>query len=272
MGESRTDINIWHSADLQAELLRGRFINYAYDVHTHDTACFALLTHGSIRIKMKGNEFVVSKGDLYAIDADEPHAGWAIDEQGWQLRTLYVDMGHLRQAVHEQSRFASPGIAGPIIHDKEVADWFSALHLCSESEGSRLFRDQAYLMFADKLLQRHVRQRNAPVSAGKENKAVYRAREFLDAHLGDNVSLIALAEKSGLPQYKLFRAFAAEFGMTPHEYQRQARIRYAIHLIRKRHTLSEASMNAGFADQAHFSRWFKRFMGVTPGQYQQALG
>jgi len=79
MPEIQSDINIWRSSDLQAELIRGRFIDYAYDVHTHETACFALLTEGQIRIRMRGNEFVAHKGDLYAIDADEPHAGWAID-------------------------------------------------------------------------------------------------------------------------------------------------------------------------------------------------
>lgn len=69
------DTSFWHAPDLGADLLRGRFTNFSYDVHTHDTACFALLTHGAIRIRMRGGEFVARQGDLYAIDADEPHAG-----------------------------------------------------------------------------------------------------------------------------------------------------------------------------------------------------
>jgi hypothetical protein len=90
---------IWYAADLGgAELLRGWFVDYAYDVHTHDKACFALLTRGAIRIKMRSGEMVARAGDLYAIGAEEPHAGWPVDDDGWGLRTLYVDLRHLRRS------------------------------------------------------------------------------------------------------------------------------------------------------------------------------
>ena len=80
---------IWRDDELAAaELLRGRFVDYSYDVHTHDKACFALITRGAIRIRMRATEFVARAGDLYAIDAEEPHAGWPIDKWGWSLRTL----------------------------------------------------------------------------------------------------------------------------------------------------------------------------------------
>ena len=93
---------LWCAEELgSAELLRGRFADRAYDVHTHDKACFALLTHGSIRIKMRGCEFIARAGDLYAIDADEPHEGWPVDEAGWSLRTLYVGLAQLLVARGE---------------------------------------------------------------------------------------------------------------------------------------------------------------------------
>jgi AraC-like DNA-binding protein len=272
MSETGTDITIWRAPALQAELIRGRFVDYAYGVHTHETACFALLTAGSIRIRMRGNEFMAHQGDLYAIDADEPHAGWAIDDTGWRLRTLYVDMAHLRQLVRDVPGVPGAALAGPIIRDPDVAACLHALHHCSEINGSHLFRDQAYLSFADKLLARHVTQRRSAPPPGAEMAAVRRVRDYLDEHLEDTVSLIDLATEAGLPQYRLFRAFERLYGMTPHAYQRQARVRYAMRLLRQRCSLSEAGLQAGFADQAHFTRWFRRFMGVTPGQYQRAVG
>jgi len=97
------------------------------------------------------------------------------------------------------------------------------------------------------------------------------ARDFLDAHLQDNVSLVTIAEQTGLAQYKLFRSFERTYGMTPHAYQRQARVRFAMRLLRQGVTLVDAGALSGFSDQAHFTRWFKRFMGVTPGLYQRAF-
>jgi mannose-6-phosphate isomerase-like protein (cupin superfamily) len=71
----KVDAWIWCAAELGgAELLRGSFADYAYDVHTHDKACFALITRGAIHISMRGADFVAQAGDLYAIDAGEPHA------------------------------------------------------------------------------------------------------------------------------------------------------------------------------------------------------
>jgi len=271
MSSIQSDINIWRSHELQAELIHGRFVDYAYDVHTHETACFALLTEGSIRIKMRGTEFVARKGDLYAIDADEPHAGWATDEKGWRLRTLYVDVAHLRQLVRGERGANLPALAGPIINAPEVIAHLPALHQCSEVEGSRLSRDRAYLSFADKLLERHVKHSYHIEKDGNELGAVRMARDFLDAHLQDNVSLVTIAQQTGLPQYKLFRAFERTYGMTPHAYQRQARVRFAMRLLRQGVTLVDAGALSGFSDQAHFTRWFKRFMGVTPGLYQRAF-
>src|SRR3546814_9510119 len=82
---------IWRAEDLgSAEMLRGKFADYSYDPHTHDAACFSLITRGAINIRVRGGEFVARAGDLFIIHADEVHAGWPIDGEGWALRTLYV--------------------------------------------------------------------------------------------------------------------------------------------------------------------------------------
>lgn len=271
MPSQLTSVDVWRSPDLQAELLRGKFVDFSYDVHTHETACFALLTEGEIRIRTRGSEFIARRGDLYAIDADEPHAGWAVTPEGWSQRTLYVDIDYLHQLVDERGVRHSLTIAGPLIKDTQITAILYSLHRCSETQGSRLFRDQAYLAFSDTLMKRYVKDAAKPPSGGPELLAVRRAREFLDEHLGDRVSLMDIAAQTGIPQFRLFRAFERQYGMTPHAYQRQARVRYAIHLMRNRCPLSQAGILSGFADQAHFTRWFRRFTGITPGQYQKAL-
>lgn len=268
--ERRTDVDIWHAPELKAELLHGRFVDFSYDVHTHETACFALLTSGRIRIRMRGTQFIARQGDLYAIDADEPHAGWAVDDEGWRLRTLYVDIAHLRSLVGS-GRGEAVGLAGPIIRDAGVASCLMALHRCSQERGPALVRDQAYLQFAAQLVSRHSRTPAPLMIAGLEPAAVRRVREFLDEHLDSQVSLHMLARHAGLPPFVLFRAFERTLGMTPHAYQRQARVRLVMKLLRARSTLSRASAMAGFSDQAHCTRWFKRLMGITPGQYQSSL-
>lgn len=266
------DVTLWRAPDLGAELLRGRFSDFSYDVHTHDTACFSLLTRGAIRIRMRGQEFTARSGDLYAIEADEPHAGWPVDGEGWNLRTLYVDTAHLQSLVSDDGMHRPLDLKGPIIRDPELASALYVVHRCSQIHGSMIYREEQYIAFATRLLERHANgaQRDCG-KAGIEDRAVGRAREFIEQGLDGNVSLAEIAHAAGLPTYKLYRAFEKSTGMTPHAYQRQARVRQAIHLIRANRPLPEVAFSAGFADQAHLTRWFRRMMGITPGAYQKAI-
>ena len=264
---------IWRADDLAgAELLRGRFADYSYDVHTHEKACLALITKGAIRIRTRGTEAVARAGDLYAIDAEEPHSGWPIDPHGWSLRTTYVEISRLRALLGDgdKSSGPAPALTGPIIRDPQLTALFHVVHSGSEETAPALNREERYVEFVERLFERYTRGGPQVPPPGLEPRAIRLAQEFLDHHLDQSVRLNDVAEAAGLPAFRLFRAFEKATGMTPHGYQRQARVRLASHLIRSGHGLSEAALMAGFADQAHMTRSFRRTMGVTPGAYRNA--
>ena len=58
--------------------------------------------------------------------------------------------------------------------------------------------------------------------------------------------------------------------MAPSDYQRQLRVRAARRLLIQGVTPARAAAEAGFADQAHLTRWFHRYYGITPGAYRAA--
>lgn len=265
-----TEIALWRAPELGAELLRGRFCDFSYDVHTHETACFALLTEGAIRIRMRGSEFTARRGDLYAIDADQAHAGWPVDGAGWRQRTVYVDMRELRARAGDATHESAMCLDGPIIRDATLAGLLLAVHRDSERQGPLLVRETRYARFAARLVSRHARAAR-PMQAGRADRAVRLAREFLDSRLDDRVSLAEIADSAGLPRFQLLRAFERSTGMSPHAYQRQARVRLAQHLIRRGEALSAVAAAAGFTDQAHLTRVFRRALAVTPGSYRSAV-
>jgi len=269
--DPKTDVRIWRAPELAADLLHGDFHDFSYDVHTHDTACFALITEGAIRIRMHGSEFVAKAGDLYAIDADAPHAGWPVDASGWRQRTVYVRTEHLRSLLADGAAAErGAAIRGPIIGDARLNALFCRVHRDSEVQADALRREERYLRFVARLFERHVHEPLVPREAGAEPQAVRIAREFLDHRLDSQVHLDEIAGAAGLPVFRLFRAFERHLGMTPHAYQRQARVRSAIALMRLGRPLSEVAAATGFADQAHLTRSFRRMMGVTPGVFRDA--
>jgi AraC-like DNA-binding protein len=59
--------------------------------------------------------------------------------------------------------------------------------------------------------------------------------------------------------------------MAPSDYQRQLRIRAARRLLAAGTAPAIAAAEAGFADQPHLTRWFRRYYGVTPAAFQAAI-
>ncbi|WP_394830293.1 AraC family transcriptional regulator [Pendulispora rubella] len=261
---------LWYAADLGgAELLRGSFVDYTFDVHSHGTACFALVTKGAIRIRTQGHDLVARAGDLYAIDAEKPHAGWPVDPGGWSLRTIHVDTERLKAMIGGEGPRVS--LAGPILRDAMLVKWFTEIHRQSEMEGPPLEREERYLEFIARLLARHTRAPPRIAPPRHEPRSIRLAREYLEQRIDQRVRLDDIAAAAALPPFRLYRAFERAMGMSPHAYQRQARIRLAAQWLREGRAIRDVANASGFADQAHLTRSFRRTMGVTPGAYKAAF-
>jgi AraC family transcriptional regulator len=95
------------------------------------------------------------------------------------------------------------------------------------------------------------------------------AEEILRERSGECVGLSELAAELGVPSVQVARAFRARHGISVGEYGRRLRIEWAAaELARGDRTLAEIAAEAGFADQSHFTRLFKRYLGTTPARYR----
>lgn len=108
-------------------------------------------------------------------------------------------------------------------------------------------------------------------AAGKRAKArianrtaAMQAREFLDANVVAGARLDQLEHVSGCDRWQLSRDFRALFGTSPYRYLQHRRIDLAKQLLREGATLAAAAHSAGFADQSHFGRTFRKTVGLTP--------
>lgn len=93
--------------------------------------------------------------------------------------------------------------------------------------------------------------------------------EFLHASLDGHFTFGELAASVGLSRTAFFQRFSKTFEQTPQQYLQRLRIDQARMLIKAGHlTLAEVATTCGFADQTHMTRFFKKFLGRTPGQYR----
>src|SRR5262249_5480964 len=98
--------------------------------------------------------------------------------------------------------------------------------------------------------------------------AIERARQFLDMEKTRVVHSAELELITGLTRYDLARQFRIMFGTSPHRYLLMRRLDFARERIHQERPLVEVAGDAGFADQAHFTRAFKSAFGLTPAHYR----
>ena len=92
--------------------------------------------------------------------------------------------------------------------------------------------------------------------------------EDLDAERTRVVHSTELEAITGLTRYDLCRQFRIALGTTPHRYLLMRRLEFAREQIHRERPLVEVALDAGFADQAHFTRAFRSAFGLTPARYR----
>ena len=93
-----------------------------------------------------------------------------------------------------------------------------------------------------------------------------RVLELIDAALDARLTVEMLSREVGLSAAHFARAFRETMGRAPHQYLLALRLERARRLLETTEaSLSDIAQRAGFADQAHFTRLFKRAFGTTPG-------
>ncbi len=104
---------------------------------------------------------------------------------------------------------------------------------------------------------------------GFPRRAVRRATEFIHANLAEGVCLADIARAAGLSTFHFVRVFRNAKGVTPYRYCLQARIeRVKGLLLESEDSLAAIAIDAGFSDQSHMSKVFRRLTGMTPRAYR----
>ncbi|MCQ2973230.1 MAG: AraC family transcriptional regulator [Bacteroidales bacterium] len=85
------------------------------------------------------------------------------------------------------------------------------------------------------------------------------------------ISLNQLSDEVFVSKYHLVRKFKAKFGLTPHQFLIQIRIRKSQKSIASGNRLIDAALDNGFFDSSHFSKCFEKIVGVSPLNYKKAI-
>ena len=104
---------------------------------------------------------------------------------------------------------------------------------------------------------------------GAEHKAIATIKEVLHSDPGKNHSLTNLSLLTGLNQKYLIDIFTKNVGLSPHRYLTNLRIHQAKAKLVEGDAIANIAIDLGFYDQSHFSKTFKHYVLVSPGQFKR---
>jgi len=118
-------------------------------------------------------------------------------------------------------------------------------------------------------LPRPIEAAGAGTGATRGHDVVRTTKEWIERHLGEPIDVSAMARRAELSRPRFTEVFRAIAGVPPWSYVMERRVRRARELLDRDVPASEAAAEAGFCDQSHMTRVFKRVTGTTPGEYRR---
>lgn len=145
---------------------------------------------------------------------------------------------------------------------EDVAGGFPAGRLYGESLGNAL---TTYLVQRYSSLSPSLQLYKGGLSASHLNHVL----DYIEQRLVENLGLSDLAAITGLSIYHFARQFRQSTGVSPYQYVLQRKIERAKQfLLDPKKSVLEASARTGFVDQSHFTKVFRRLVGVTPTEFR----
>lgn len=243
-----------------------------YDLHSHTHWSLGAITQGTSTFIYRDDSYHVTEGDLVLMNPDWPHACNPIENQPWAYLMLYVDTAWLTQLRYDEgllSQLRWQDIGNAVVTDEHLYQGYCTMAAILLDDTRELLDKQTQVIeYLSTLMhtldnQKLVLDRQTPAALNK--LAIY-----LNEHCTEELSLDELCTLSGYSPSYLIRSFRQHFGMTPHAYIVNKRIQYGQQQLKKGISIIDTALNAGFADQAHFQRTFKRLVAATPNQYRKS--
>ncbi|MEW2139455.1 AraC family transcriptional regulator [Streptomyces sp. NPDC005409] len=260
----------WQYAQLPGlDLLRAHYVRHTFPRHAHDGYVIAAVTGGIEEVGLPGGTVRAGPDSVVLINPEVPHSARAGAPEGWAYATLYPSRDLIAEVADEITTLrGTPGFTADVVPDPQGARTITEVHRAAEA-GNALAADTLLRGAVARMLSRHAGPLPTRAVRGAGGADAARARGVLEERMADPPSLEQLAAELGTSPFALLRAFRERYGMPPHTWLTDARVRRARRLLDAGTLPAEAAVTVGFTDQPHLNRHFTRIVGVPPGAYRR---
>ena len=272
--QEKTILHRVHTGLGTVNLMHARYVTQTFAPHFHEGYCLGVIEKGALGFRYRGEHVVAPAGAVNLAIPGEVHTGQAADDAGWTYRMFYLDCDLLASAASQMAGRATPlpFIREGVLFDSDLAAMIRWLHRGMQDPArSVLEKETGLLAVLDLVIRQYSRPHITGRPTGREPEAVAIAREYIHAHHHRDISVCELAAAAGLSPYHFIRVFSRQLGLTPHAYLTQVRVQEARQRLLAGESPAETALPAGFYDQSHLTRHFKRIVGTTPARYRNSV-
>ncbi|WP_264431009.1 helix-turn-helix transcriptional regulator [Halomonas qaidamensis] len=244
-----------------------------YAPHSHVHWSVGAVTSGSSTFRYRESTYPISAGDLVMMNPDWVHACNPIENEPWAYLMLYVDAQWLADLRYQLGTLETPvwsDIDTAVVSQPALYARYCEMAACLLDEQRALsIKHASVTEFLTALMLALTHE--TTVSRSKPPDGLHAAAVYCDVNAAFDVSLETLCQLTGYSAGHLIRAFKQHYGLTPHAYLINRRVQLGQRALKQGESIVNSALLAGFNDQPHFQRTFKRLVAATPNQYRYPL-
>ena len=242
------------------EVFHARFVDHAYPLHTHSTWTLLVVDDGAVRYDLDRAEHGAVGSAVTLLPPGVAHDGRSATAGGFRKRVLYLDDATFPAGL------VGRAVDRPAVADDALRGAVDRLHHVLDHPGDELSARSGLALVTDRLVA-HLIGEGPDEDPVRDPRTAGALRDLLDAHVVDGLTLDDAAATLHVTPTHLVKAFSAAFGLPPHRYLVGRRVEMARRLLLAGMPAARTAVEAGFHDQAHLARHFRRLVGVTPGAF-----
>ena len=258
---------ILYDDDLSVEAYQFDGVVQTFPNHFHDYYVVGLMETGKRKLIVNQQRYHIGPGDLMTFNPRDSHT---CEQVEGVLRYLCLNikqeiMQNIANEVFDCNEV--PLFVSPVQFDENIAEDFRRLHHSIMENDPSIEKEEKFLLFMKQLFVNYASFKNQHHEVSVRNE-IRMVCDFLNHHYDETITLDVLSHLVKLNKYSLVRLFTRQMGISPYRYLETIRIGEAKKLLEQGKTLVQVAQLTGFSDQSHFSKYFSRFIGLSPGQYQ----
>lgn len=252
---------------LQIEAYSLKGIAQPFPMHFHEYYVIGFIESGSRRLLCNGREYSAKSGDILLFNPNDRHACTQDGNGFLDYRAMNISTEVMERIAEEVTGTkALPKFGSCVINEREIFCSLKKLFGMIFEDGDDFEREELLFLAFSQLLS-NLSVNGSPQKEYECSLEIEDICTYMGEHFSEKISIGDLCKLTALSKAALIRSFTKEKGISPYRYLENIRLGAAKKLLEKGVSPVETAIETGFADQSHFTNFFKDYIGLTPRQY-----